>query len=155
MSGEGLQTGDSSRLNAGSMQEQRLPVRDFGESEQNIFGNPRLRLFADFGSDEIKNNTGKRIAEYLKKLSEVNATKRDVQSSIDAITQELLIATFEQNLREDILLIPVLRSGLAMWDAANKFFGFPETSFVWGKRRKALTALRYYGQSEIKSKTDK
>lgn len=136
--GEIMQPGDPDRqvINVGWTQEQKFPVRGVGESERNMFSNPRLHLFADLGSDEIRDDIGRRIVEHLKKLSEVNASRRDVQISIEAITQELLLATFEKKPHEDILLVPVLRAGLAMWDEANEFFGFPETSFVWGKKEK-------------------
>lgn len=123
-------------INVRRTEEQRFSVKGVGESEHNILGNPRLRLFADLASDEIRDDIGRRIVEHLKKLSEVNASRRDVQMSIKAITQELLLATFEKKPREDILLVPVLRAGLSMWDEANEFFGFPETSFVWGKKEK-------------------
>jgi 4a-hydroxytetrahydrobiopterin dehydratase len=59
-----------------------------------------------------------------------------VQMSINAITRELLLATFENEPRDDILLVPILRAGIAMWGEANEFFGFPETSFVWGNKEK-------------------
>src|SRR6185369_270873 len=98
----------------------------------------RIHLFSDLGSGETQGAVGRRIVDHMRKLSEVNASRTDAQLSIYAITQELLHATFDEESRvgSDVLLVPVLRAGLGMWGAANRFFGYPESSFVMGQKDK-------------------
>lgn len=104
--------------------------------EQSIAINSRLQLvLADLSTGEIHGESGRNILENLMKLSDVDADRKAVQTAIASITHELLTASFEQQ-GQDVLLMPVMRAGMAMWDTANEYFGYPETSFLWGTKEK-------------------
>lgn len=122
-------------LRTARRQEQRVAFMGIVVPEQNKLVSTRLRVFSDLRSGEIQGDTGRRIVDHIKRLSKVGASRQVVQMAISGITRELLNATVEQSQR-DVLLVPVLRAGVAMWSVANEFFGFPETSFVWGKKEK-------------------
>ena len=110
--------------------------RIHGESEGLVRRKPRLQVFADLRSGESVGETGNNIVEGIKKLSEPSATRQEVQASVHAITHELLQSTYEKEGNENILLVPVLRSGITMWETANNFFNAPETSFLTGDKEK-------------------
>ncbi len=97
---------------------------------------PRLRVFADFGSGAVAGETGRQITDHLRILSQVDASRDVVQAAVSGVTREILSATFDQQPRDDVLLVPVLRAGLAMWGEANAYFGVPETSFLMGQKEK-------------------
>lgn len=117
-------------------QEQGTAFMGIVVPEQNKFVSPRLQVFSDLRSGETQGDAGRRIVDHVRRLSEVGASRRVVQMAVNGITRELLSATVEQSQRDDVLLVPVLRAGVAMWSVTNEFFGFPETSFVWGKKEK-------------------
>lgn len=110
--------------------------KNLGETEISELNNSRLRILVNLKSGEIQRDSGKNILEYMKKLSEIDANRQDVQQSIASITKEILTVTFNKFSYEDILLMPVMRAGIAMWVNANEYFEFPETSFLWGVKER-------------------
>ncbi len=114
------------------------------ENTEKIDVKSNLRVFANFGS-RISNDAERnkelenKIIAYIEKLSEPNATKHEVQNAVRSITLELLENNFKKEDREDILLVPVLRSGITMWEPANDFFKSPETSFMVGQKEKGIS----------------
>lgn len=119
-----------------STERTKPPFLGVVKSEQNKPLNPRLRVFADLRTGDTQGDIGKRIVYHIRKMSEAGASRQNAQMAVSGITHELLTATIVQSQCNDVLLIPVLRAGVAMWNTANEFFRFPETSFVWGVKEK-------------------
>lgn len=65
-------------------------------------------------------------------LSREKATRGEVQSAISRITRHLINSLSFQS--KKTVLVPVVRSGLGMWVAANDILKQPETMFPEGRK---------------------
>lgn len=95
-----------------------------------------FRALAQCGFESARTDVGDRIVKDIERMSALNATRRQVGASIEHIAKELLAVTFEHRTDQGVLLLPVLRAGLAMWGVANNFFESPESSFITGSKEK-------------------
>jgi 4a-hydroxytetrahydrobiopterin dehydratase len=82
------------------------------------------------------------INRQMKILSSALASRRVVQDSIHQISK-LLLKRFSPVVPvEDVVLVPVLRAGLAMWTALNLHLGSPHTEFVICRKQKGTDKVR-------------
>lgn len=95
-----------------------------------------LYSFADVASYEKRSKIGSSIIGQIKTLSKPDATRKEAQRAVDSITRKLLPATFEPTPAAEVLLLPILRAGIAMWSASNTYFDSPESSFLIGSNEK-------------------
>lgn len=77
-------------------------------------------------------DTAHEIAQHIYFLSKKNASREEVQYSIQCITQQLLKEVASD--LPKVVLVPVLRAGLSMWNAANVKYGMAETIFLEGRK---------------------
>jgi uracil phosphoribosyltransferase len=98
--------------------------------------------FADLGRDAVTAPRGAEIWRLLREFSRPDIRPGEAQGLIRSMTNILLVHRFGDLRAEDVLLIPVLRAGIAMWMEANAFFGGPETCFVQCTKEKGTRNVR-------------
>lgn len=72
------------------------------------------------------------ITYNIRKLSGPEATRGQVQASIQKITQHILEEVPAD--KNNLILSPILRAGLAMWPTASEFYDHPQTIFPEGTK---------------------
>ena len=79
---------------------------------------------------------GERLNQLLAFFSRPEVDGQAAQHIIGQMTAIVLTAAADALPMQNVLLIPVLRAGLAMWPAANQFFGFPPSGFALAIKQK-------------------
>ena len=85
---------------------------------------------------ESKNIMISQLLELLYNFKQSSCTRKHAQTIIYKLTEILMEKLFEFNNKEDILLIPILRAGMAMWTSANQYFDNPESVFITCRKHK-------------------
>jgi uracil phosphoribosyltransferase len=81
----------------------------------------------------------RKLQECLDTFSNVAIDRHEAQAQIAAMTREILEVRFRAFASAQVLLVPVLRAGAAMWPVANHFFGSPATAFAVAVKRKGTS----------------
>lgn len=98
----------------------------------------RLMGLTDMCAATHRPQTG-RILEEVRRLSFADASRRTVQQCVRSITSLLLPEAFPVALQAPVVLVPVLRAGVAMWATAADFFPDATTAFVTCSKSKGTT----------------
>jgi len=80
------------------------------------------------------------IVEGVKAFSEVGLQRSLARHQIDTITRRALEELGALLPRPEIL-VPVARAGVAMWQAADNHFQYPETAFAISRKTKGTTQV--------------
>ncbi|MEH2534933.1 uracil phosphoribosyltransferase [Bradyrhizobium sp. AZCC 1588] len=92
-------------------------------------------------------NTGERrgsgasIYQLLKLFSMPATNQATAQCIIDEMTESILRSSSGHVHRAGLLLMPILRAGMAMWPSANRLFPFSASSFAVAKKRKGTSEV--------------
>lgn len=76
------------------------------------------------------------LQELLSSFMQCSCTRAHAQVIVAKLTTLLLEKFFRFNKQDDILLVPILRAGMAMWSSANQFFNSPESIFITCRKNK-------------------
>lgn len=92
--------------------------------------------FADLGRGGATTPHGAEFQGLLREFSRPDIRRGEAQRVVRRMTNMLLAGRFGGLSADDVLLIPVLRAGMAMWTEANEFFGGPESCFILCSKKK-------------------
>lgn len=98
-----------------------------------LSGESRVRCLVDISARVDETERGEGIRRLVHELSATTATRAQTQKCIRAITAALVGEVYEL-LADGVVLVPVLRAGLAMWITVNDILACPECSFVLADR---------------------
>lgn len=90
-------------------------------------------------SDDVNESI---IHDSIKRLSRPSASRKVVRDEIVFITNKL-IENHLTPLPQEVTLMPILRGGLPMWEAANEFFSSPKSIFVNANKTKGTKIVQF------------
>jgi uracil phosphoribosyltransferase len=101
----------------------------------------QLALISGYQSTQGEAASGRRLQACLDIFSAASIDRQEAQVQIGMMTREVLEVRFRTFVSAQVLLVPVLRAGAAMWPAANEFFGAPATAFAIATKRKGTSEV--------------
>jgi uracil phosphoribosyltransferase len=81
------------------------------------------------------------VYQLLKLFSMPATNQATAQCIVDEMTESILRSSLGDAHRSGLLLIPIIRAGMAMWPSANRLFPFSATSFALATKKKGTNEV--------------
>jgi uracil phosphoribosyltransferase len=91
-------------------------------------------------SNSMINCPDKKLFGMFKDFIQPNCQRIVAQETVMNLTL-LLMQKFFKSDTPNVLLIPVLRAGMAMWTSANHYFNYPESLFITCRKNKGTNKV--------------
>jgi uracil phosphoribosyltransferase len=101
----------------------------------------QIHALADLRRLDERNVVAMGVVDSIRRLSQPDASRRVVRECIHVITQALLRTLPHQLSSSPVVLVPVLRAGMAMWPAAAAYFPDNVTALVASSKVKGSAVV--------------
>ena len=99
-----------------------------------------IEILYDVNNGE-RRRSGPSVYQLLKLFSMPATNQATAQCIIDEMTESILRSSFGDAHRSGLLLIPIIRAGMAMWPSANRLFPFSASSFALATKKKGTNEV--------------